>query len=474
MAREYARRATIRRRHAINQLLGFDYNGDYTVTRAEIIEYSRSLDATQREEEADSQMARFDRDGDGVATLEEVTQIDPEEEQKERDLFLNGLLALDPDDDGQLTVLELSRIAKKVFDHFDQNENGLIDKGEHHRLFQYQSEKRIRQRLISKGCVYPVASVDAELVLFSTYQAGVLANTWIGKPSVETSIADVIIEPGQAPLYIILDSYHSTIWRFSGATERVEKVVASSFDSHERKSGYSDQDWPLASAVAAIGIDEDRFHALPAECLTNGANISNEHRGGADRIAQIIGRSAMNVIANEYNVGSVKLPQATAQRVMLSKKPAPEGFDALMWRDAIRYKPGGLENVDPASLVTSQAVGVYKVLPHQFGLAQLLASGALERIKNSWLLITDAMPHWPARLTGSHREDFVVKDGVNIPEGYPGHSCVITEAQAAGRLPSQACRKRMIDRGNEQESSPKLAPIRQELYEESDNIIVTN
>ena len=38
-------------------------------------------------------------------------------------------------------------------------------------------------------------------------------------------VADIVIEPGDKPIYLILNSYEGVIWRFSGATQRLQNVI---------------------------------------------------------------------------------------------------------------------------------------------------------------------------------------------------------------------------------------------------------
>jgi hypothetical protein len=98
----------------------------------------------------------------------------------------------------------------------------------------------------------------------------------------------------------------------------------------------------------------------------------------------------------------------------------------------LRFNPGGIVEIDPAGVVSSMPAEPYEVLPHGFGLAQLVATGALEPrggqfFFDGYFYIASAIPRFPAGLYGAHSVTFVLGSGVPLPAGSPGHSCVISE-----------------------------------------------
>jgi hypothetical protein len=94
--------------------------------------------------------------------------------------------------------------------------------------------------------------------------------------------------------------------------------------------------------------------------------------------------------------------------------------------EVARFYPGGVVEIDPASVVASRPVERYVVLPNQPGLLQLVQSGALERNNRGDFLIKRQI-RFPAELHGAHSARFLLLRGVPMPEGSPGHSCVILE-----------------------------------------------
>jgi len=86
--------------------------------------------------------------------------------------------------------------------------------------------------------------------------------------------------------------------------------------------------------------------------------------------------------------------------------------------------------IDPAQTVSSLPAAPYEVLPAQSGLMQLLMRGALGTNGSREFLIRERI-RFPAGLHGAHSVRFLLLRGVPVPEGSPGHSCVISEETGA-------------------------------------------
>ncbi|QFT78102.1 EF-hand domain-containing protein [Erythrobacter sp. THAF29] len=439
VARARARGEARRRAGLVSALLQYDYNADLKVTRDEIIEYSSAASAEARESEADAQMKRLDTDGDGTATIKEAMARGKDQRRGVEDQATK-LLELDAGGDGRLTVNELLEAAGRVFDHFDYNGNGIVDAPETEAIREYQHEIRERQRMIELGCVLPKASEDAQLVAYGVYESDVISTAWVGSYDTETGVIDVTIEPGSRPLYLVLSSYDAMIWRFSGASDRIERVVAGSYETGASARD-PDDERPVRSAVAVTGIGKDRLTVVGSGCLRDGWRFRDGERDGPDRIGELVAGRPMDVVASEYGPVRVSLPSGEAKRAERRDLPAPKGFEAEMWAEAVRFSPGGIARIDPKTLVTSQPVGTYDIMPEEFGLAQLLARGALKRAGRDRLLLTREIAHWPSGLAGAHSTNFIVSEGVTPPEGNPGHSCVMSEADATRPNWKRECRE---------------------------------
>lgn len=273
-------------------------------------------------------------------------------------------------------------------------------------------------------CRMPSAG-DAMVVVFGTYEGQALSTVALGSTDQVTGVLDVVIEPGDRPLYLVLSAYGGTIWRFSGATGRVQRVVLVGGGDFS-PGAYS----PLAGAV---GLPADTvFTADHKACFgyfyepgtLKAAEISATVRRATGK--------APEVFAGRYDLAAVRLPSGRGAEIRRGRKPAPAGFDRGLWSEMLRFSPAGLATIDPATVVSSSPVMAYDVLPQEAGLAQLVGAGDLERTSDG-LKVVRRIPRFPAGLAGAHLTAFLIADGVPTPAGDPGHSCVIMET--TGRPP---------------------------------------
>ncbi|MGB3469422.1 MAG: hypothetical protein WBA51_01200 [Erythrobacter sp.] len=433
--REKLEQAASMRASAVSGLLRFDFDGDLKVTRQEILENVRGQTSEDRERQADYSMERYDRNSDGVATIEEAL-MSIDDDRGYGSGRSEDLLKLDPNGDGRVTIKEVLSMAGAVFDRFDPDENGLIDKDEADLLEALRQSARDRQRLSKLGCAFPAASDQAELVSLGAATGGVVSNVFVGGKDQKTGIVDVVIEDGETPLYLLLGSRDAMIWRFSGVTKRVEQAYASSIvttgalaDAARAKPSY--QRDPLPSAAGAIGIDKDRFTVGNAYCLRGSSNWEERYPEAANRLAMVITGREMDRFVGEFRVASATLPSGGVTKADYPKRPKPDENDPEAWKEAAREVLKDVADIDPADVVSTQPVGVYDILPGDYGIAQMIVDGTLKRDAQGRFALTRNAPVWPANFRGSRSLTFVVKDGVTVPEEIGGRSCVLTEEQAA-------------------------------------------
>lgn len=98
-----------------------------------------------------------------------------------------------------------------------------------------------------------------------------------------------------------------------------------------------------------------------------------------------------------------------------------------MLRSLRRFYAGGIVEIDPNDVFAPPKAQAYDVLPQQAGLLQLLRAGSLEGTHDGYFLITKPIARFPAGLNGAHGVKIIVKKGVPLPAGNPGHSMVIME-----------------------------------------------
>lgn len=322
-------------------------------------------------------------------------------------------------------------------------------KGDERDAASYRPSPRDMGLLSTSSCVLPTAG-ERKLVVFSVYEGDAISTVALGNRDVETTTIEIEIEAGDEPLYVVLSAYDNMVWRFSGATSRVEKLVLLAADgavaSSRRTATLQDAERAAVAAAqiagrhrqsSAVALSERPFAGVtgiasdvittrnPGSCF---GYFSDPESIQATRAGDVIRRATgrtPDVIAAHYSVGAVKLPSGRAARGDWPGR-SPDGFDQGMWRELLRFHPGGLSKIDPDQVLSDVKVESYDVLPQQAGLAQLIGSGQIVRLSDG-LRIDKPIARFPAGLNGAHSVPFLLGAGVPLPAGDPGHSCVIDE-----------------------------------------------
>lgn len=310
------------------------------------------------------------------------------------------------------------------------------------------------------GCEPLKVPARAKLVVVGVYDGEALSSAYIGGPDEETNVTDVIIEPGQQPLVLVLTSHESMVWRLSGATRRVVQVQVSSFAAEAQKrhkvgtaapgagksgrqardnlgstgdGAYVSEQWSYAGVT---GIARDKVTIRHAVCPGYFTKSSGpEFTAAREKIAETLGR-APDAMFGTYSPRQISLPSGKVTRARPETTVMPRGFDPTVWREAARYWPGGLVSVDPASVVAKARVAPYRVLPSQMGLAQLVGAGAVQRLTESKFRVVKPIAHMPPSMGGAHSVKLILAKGVPMPPGDPVHSCIVYED--GSRPPSDA------------------------------------
>lgn len=409
-----AERAARERADAISNILRKDYDGDQRVTLAELNWGIRDQHANSRNE-AKELLRRFDSDYDDSITIDEIVATIWDRGDSER---LAALLALDPNGDGKLAPIEMRLLAQAAYDRVDGDRDGEISRTEYAAIEAQQKEARFD--LDAVACPLPRIPANAQLIVYAG-QAQALSSVAIGGQDTTTGLLDVEIERGETPLYLLLTSHESTIWRFSGATHRVVHAVLS---SAKPSPG-------AVSASGALGLPAAKVTIARAECPTSfRAMDAHYSKRTHASIRASLGR-APDVMLAHAQVKQLSLPSGEVVVADARETKAPPGFDPEMWIWAARDWEAGVAIVDPRRVVAKAPVEKYDVYPDRVGLSQLIGEGALVKLGPDKYRLVRPIPQWPRYMSGGQQITLIIAQGIAVPAGDPGYSCVISEETGA-------------------------------------------
>ena len=432
------------RANAASEFLRFDFDGDLQLTLEEIQRYSVGS-PEHIANVARVAIERFDTDENGIATLQEALTASSER-ARPRDASVERLFELDSNGDNRLTIDELLQAAANAFDQFDSDNDGLISSDEARAV---QTERVLSEEIRRRreaGCVFQAPSADAQFIAYTPVGGQMISTSYVGHEEIDTSVIDVMIEPGRAPLYLLLKSHASVIWRFSGSVKRIEHVVVSSYASKFRQlSG----DSVSTSASGVIGLPKGRTRIASSDCLPN-FHDQTEIDAGLPQLAlrALFGR-APDAIGRANPIRQVTFPSMVSSIFDRGDPPsAPEGFDPATWKVATRFYPGGLVQINPDDVTASEPVSPYEVYPNQFGLAQLVGSGHLTYSgpadgQGKYTIVRN-FSHFPASMHGAHSAAFVLPEGIERPRGNVGHGCILSASDAAKPDWRRLCRLELV------------------------------
>lgn len=440
------------RAQVFHEYLRFDLNADQSIERDETEVVMRSelgSRAGRHPARVERTIQRslkklFDHDPnqDGTISFSELTIIAEKKNGKrprqeaELVLILKSLLELDPDKNGRLELVEARDTLRKAFT-----------------ADTYASALQM-QAPSDTACTAPEASAESDILLVGSYEGSSVPSVTVAGQDAETSTGTIRIEPGEKGLYLVLVSYTPMIWQFEGATDRIEHVVLAGRTSKAGK---------IKAGLTGVAPSKSSF--LPAEdCITyfweTGALKEVKARIGVTSLAG----KAPTTSFGQYTLHDLSLPSGSTRKIKLPPPPEREtripvktvsaskktfepskAINSLMSQtvpDAVFYpiyiyNRGGVISLDREEIVSDAPAEDYIVLPQETGLAQLVAERKLKLLRRGQFRIVDEI-RIPASLAGAHRVDFILSQGVEVPKGDPGHSCVLSE-DAGGYIINKSC-----------------------------------
>lgn len=450
-----ARAAAAGRDHAIRELLRYDLDGDGVVTRAEVVQAETKrirsvaqndpnlagyeVPILQRIDRAADFGMRADMDRDGRIDSTEMAAFAEKAPILSDFLYeqsWRSLMSFDENGDGIVTVDEVDRVAGRIFKAMDLDKDGMLSKAEtdvfvgelrqatdaqsaaREVVMQARAENadRERQERRKLACALPSASPGATVLLLSEHHAEALSTATIGSQWIATETGVIDIDPGAGSLYVVVASYNPVIWQFFGAVDRVERLVLAGESTGPNQSVRGER--PL---IGAIGVPPERIGFLGQPgCMTALAGPSVRQSDAAAEAVRL----------------------ETGRQPILIKPRKQKAADAAFSPELLRFHPGGVQEIDPRTVVASASVERYVVLPEEAGLSQLEQEGAITRTGSRGLwreFLVRKETRFPAGLNGGHLVMFRIQKGVPVPQGDPGHSCVTSEETGLALYNGASC-----------------------------------
>lgn len=424
----------------VSKALEPDNNRDGKITFEEALEHAKAL-ATKarskgyryRRSNKDPIPMSLDNDRDGIVSEAEfMAAVD------------QTLAEIDQDSDHKFSPDEINTLKLSV-------REGIKSK----RAREREQRLAAARKELAARCAFPKAPANAQILLLGTYEGEALSTVALGGDDAVVTTANIKIEPGTEPLYIVLSSSTPMIWQISGSTDRIAHVVAGTSRYGRILRGQI----ATTPRVGVTGLPADRvFIPTAANCMLRFTKAGNrQSQSAATSLENVLGR-APNIVTGRRKVSTVQLPSSVFSKVPdygNTVAVPQDGPTAPIWRKLLRFIPGGLVRIKPESVIARATAKTYTVLPKEAGLAQLVDAGALQAVPPDQSVspggtkfipdrpITRINPPkgpapvntffprefvilkkitFPAGLTGRHAAQFVLKRGVPRPSGSSGHS----------------------------------------------------
>lgn len=391
--------------------LPYDLDGDLVVTRDEIEQVARykalksfAVDgvlitptpeqlAKVQKKISEKILLRLGQDAERFTMQDAIAASAEHDERKRNQPSKSGFvpLSLDRGGDTRVSREEFDAAVLLAFGQLDSNGDDTIDKDElavaaakvkqaNAEMMKRRSEHRAEEmyRAQLQACTLPKVASDETLILISTntHTGRALANIALDDGEETLVVAQVRIEPGKEKLAVAVTGLRGTVWRFSGAVDRLSHVIVGSPISIGKRQNRV----KIASGVTGVPDDKITFAQEP-ECLPYFTNVDEPRSKRSVRALTALTERAPDHVVSNATVGTISLPSLSIDNDASFADAIPlssEGPGAPLLRKFKKTFPAGVVNIDPATVVTTGTAERRATLPRNAGIAQLLDQGVLK------------------------------------------------------------------------------------------------
>ncbi len=248
------------------------------------------------------------------------------------------------------------------------------------------------------------ARADDRVIVVYCYHAGRLSSLSVAGQNEVTETAEIHIEPGDEPLYLVAVSRVPMIWKVTGCTDRISHFAADA-----------------GQGVGVAGINRERTTlTLDGLSRQNFSEDTTSRKTTFDLLSTAIGKPVDGVF------GSYMLPYVSIPSMAVppddwqpnSKQVQPVDFDIAQLKSTDgatlrafrRFSPAGIAFLEADAVVASVVAEDYQILPAEAGLLQLMQDGSIVRQAGSYV-VQKPIPRFPAGLSGAHAVRFILPEG---------------------------------------------------------------
>ena len=220
------------------------------------------------------------------------------------------------------------------------------------------------------GCLLPVPPADARIVVLEFQEAAGLSSTTINSQIYRTGVGDVVIEEGEAPIYLLVRARSANILRFFGAVDRVRHITTLS-----GKVGYVG---PNANLSGWFNNSDCRRHLGQRSTSTEFVSLFEaalQRQIDVIVTARQLGRVSLPLGAHDAKAklqgqAQYHVSEESRGKLLAASKIEAEALDALV-------EDSAYVQIEPSDVQGGLFSEEYEILPGIAGLIQLLEQGKL-------------------------------------------------------------------------------------------------